>query len=238
MEWITTRPIAHRGLHQGTAVPENSLAAFERAIAARHPIELDVQLLADGHLAVFHDRDLKRLTGHKGRITDQPLATLSQFRLYDTDQRIPSLAETLACIDGRVPLLIEIKNEKKVGPPEQALVKTLAGYRGEFAVQSFNPRSLQWFRRYAPAIVRGQLASKPQKFLRSSLLLAWASAPHFIAYNVKALPTLPTTLARHHFNRPLLAWTVRSQADLERAIQHADNYIFDPFEYPPGPHAQ
>ncbi len=230
MEWITTRPIAHRGLHQGTAVPENSLAAFEAAIAAQHPIELDVQLLSDGHLAVFHDRDLKRLTGQKGRIASQTLHSLQRLRLYDTDQTIPSLAAVLACVDGRVPLLIEIKNEKKVGPPEQALVKTLAGYQGEFAVQSFNPRSLQWFKRHAPEILRGQLASQPQKFLRSNLLLTWASCPHFIAYNVKALPTLPTTLARHHFNRPLLAWTVRSQADCEKAHQHADNYIFDPFE--------
>ena len=228
LEWITTRPIAHRGLHQ-PAVPENSLAAFEAAIAANYPIELDVQLLADGHLAVFHDRSLKRLTGCKGRIASQRLHTLKRFRLCDTDQTIPSLAEALACIDGQVPVLIELKNEKKVGPPEQALVKTLEGYRGEFAVQSFNPRSLHWLRRQAPTIVRGQLARRPQPFLRSNLLLTWASAPHFISYNVNALPNLPTTLARRHFNLPLLAWTVRSQADCDRAIQYADNYIFDRF---------
>jgi glycerophosphoryl diester phosphodiesterase len=229
MEWITNRPIAHRGLHRGRAVPENSLAAFEAAIAANHPIELDVQLLADGHLAVFHDRDLKRLTGKKARLADQTLGSLKQYRLYDTNQTIPSLAEVLACIDGRVPLLIEIKNERKVGLPEQALLKTLASYRGELAVQSFNPRSLRWFTHHAPAIVRGQLASKPQKFLRSHLLLTWASRPHFIAYNVKALPTLSTTLARSYFHRPLLAWTVRSQTDRDKAHQYADNYIFDPF---------
>lgn len=229
MEWIRTRPIAHRGLHRGRVVPENSLAAFEAAIAAHHPIELDVQLLADGHLAVFHDRDLKRLTGHKGRLAEQTLCTLQGLRLYDTDQTIPALAEVLACVAGRVPLLIELKNEKKVGPPERALLKTLEGYAGEFAVQSFNPRSLQWLRHQAPAILRGQLASKPQPFLRSHLLLTWASAPHFIAYNVRALPTLPTTLAREYFDLPLLAWTVRSPADCERAQQHADNYIFDPF---------
>jgi glycerophosphoryl diester phosphodiesterase len=89
MEWITTRPIAHRGLHQGTAVPENSLAAFEGAIAAQHPIELDVQLVADGNLVVFHDRDLKRLTGHKGRIADHNLQSLKQLCLYGTEQTSP-----------------------------------------------------------------------------------------------------------------------------------------------------
>lgn len=229
MDWIATRPIAHRGLHRGAQVPENSLAAFEAAIAANHPIELDVQLLADGHMAVFHDRDLKRLTGKKGRLAAQNLHSIQNFRLLGSDQTIPSLAEVLTLVDGQVPLLIEIKNEKKVGPAEQALLKTLSGYGGEFAVQSFNPRSLQWFKRHAPSICRGQLASKPQQFLRSNLLLTWASKPHFIAYNVKALPNLPTTLARRSFNLPLVAWTIRTPADQVKAEKYADNYIFDPY---------
>ncbi len=229
MEWISNRPIAHRGLHRGAQVPENSLAAFRAAIATNHPIELDVQLLADGHMAVFHDRDLKRLTGKKGRLAGQTLHSIQHLHLLGSDQTIPALTDVLALVNGQVPLLIEIKNEKKVGPAEQALLKTLMGYQGEFAVQSFNPRSLQWFKRQAPSVLRGQLASKPQQFLRSHLLLTWASQRHFIAYNVKALPNLPTTLARHSFHLPLLAWTVRTKTDQIRAEKYADNYIFDPF---------
>jgi glycerophosphoryl diester phosphodiesterase len=247
MEWITSRPIAHRGLHRGRKVPENSLQAFQDAIAANHPIELDIQLLADGELAVFHDKDLQRLTGQAGCITEQTLATLGQFKLYDTDQTIPSLTEALALIDGAVPVLIEVKNEGKVGPLEQALVKTIAGYRGEMAVQSFNPLSLQWLKQANPQVIRGQLSSNfrvsnfpaeawpkdkklswHHKVLLGSLLMNWASRPDFIAYDLRALPNLPTTLARQ-FNTPLIAWTVRNQADCDKARVVADNYIFDAF---------
>lgn len=237
MPWISTRPIAHRGLHRGKQVPENSLRAFEAAIAANHPIELDIQLLADGQLAVFHDKDLRRLTGQPGRIADQTLATLGQFYLYDTDQTIPSLQAVLALVRNQVPLLIEIKNEGKVGPMEAALLKTLRSYRGEFAVQSFNPLSVAWFKRQAPEIMRGQLGGNfrgnlrfwPQNFVLNYMLMNWASAPHFIAYDLNGLPNLPATLARRGFNCPLIAWSVKSTADQARAEKHADNYIFDPF---------
>lgn len=233
MEWITTRPIAHRGLHRGRAVPENSLLAFEMAIAQRHPIELDIQLLADGELAVFHDKTLDRLTGRPGKIADQTLATLPTFRLYDTDQHIPSLAEALALIQGQVPVLIEIKNEGRVGRLERSLLKTLADYRGEFAVQSFNPLSLQWFKRHAPHIIRGQLSSGlragPVAIAHSNLLFNWASQPHFIAYDLRSLPKLSTTVAKNTFNLPLVTWTVRNPTDQAKAQTYADNYIFDAF---------
>ncbi|HIK45657.1 MAG TPA: glycerophosphodiester phosphodiesterase [Leptolyngbyaceae cyanobacterium M65_K2018_010] len=237
MEWITTQPIAHRGLHRGHIVPENSLLAFEKAMAHHHPIELDIQLLADGELAVFHDKSLARLTGQPGTIAEQTLATLKHYHLYGTDQTIPSLAEALDFIQGQVPVLIEIKNEGRVGPLERSLLKTLAGYRGEFALQSFNPLSLQWFKRHAPHIWRGQLSSDfngapvPWHFsvAHSNLLFNWASQPHFIAYDLRALPKLSTTVAKCAFNLPLITWTVRNPADQAKALACADNYIFDPF---------
>ncbi len=232
-----TRPIAHRGFHRGKEVPENSLLAFEAAIARHHPIELDIQLLADGELAVFHDKSLLRLTGKSGTIAAQTLPTLKQLPLYSTDQTIPSLSEALALINGRVPVLLEIKNEGRVGQLERSLLKALATYRGEFAVQSFNPLSLQWFKRHAPEIVRGQLSSDfsgapvPWHFsvAHSNLLFNWASQPHFIAYDLRALPKLSTTLAKCAFNLPLITWTVRNQADQAKALDCADNYIFDAF---------
>lgn len=237
MEWLTTRPIAHRGLHQGDQVPENSLAAFEAAIATHHPIELDIQLLADGHLAVFHDQALERLTGEQGYITEQTLHTLSRFRLFNTDQSIPSLAEALALIQGQVPVLVEIKNEGQVGPLEAALYQILKDYKGEVAVQAFNPFSLEWFKHNAPAIPRGQLASNFKgeplpwynKLLLSNLLLNWASDPQFIAYDLRALPSWPTRWSRQLFKTPLITWTVRNAAEQQQALQVADNYIFDAF---------
>ncbi len=237
MDWITTQPIAHRGLHRGQDIPENSLLAFEAAIAAGYPIELDLQLLADGELAVFHDKTLNRLTGQPGRIGQQTLTSLGQYRLYHSDQTIPCLAEVLALINGRVPVLLEIKNQGRVGPMEAALLKALRTYAGEFAVQSFNPLSLQWFHRHAPEIWRGQLSSDFREssipwhlaVIHSNLLFNWASQPHFIAYDLKALPKSCTTLLREVFHIPLITWTVRNRADQARAQRYADNYIFDPF---------
>jgi glycerophosphoryl diester phosphodiesterase len=237
MDWITTRPIAHRGLHRGREIPENSMAAFEAAIAANHPIELDIQFLADGHIAVFHDKGLERLTGQPGSIAEQTLDSISKFHLFGTDQTIPSLPEVLALIHGQVPVLVELKNEGKVGPLESALHQVLKDYRGEVAIQAFNPFSLQWFKKNAPDIPRGQLAGNFKgeslawynKLLLSNLLMNWASDPQFIAYDLRALPSLPTTLNRQLFKTPLLAWTVRSTAERDQALKLADNYIFDEF---------
>ncbi len=237
MDWITSRPIAHRGLHQGREVPENSLAAFEAAISAQHPIELDIQLLADGQLAVFHDKGLERLTGQKGQIAEQTLETLPKFHLFGTPQTIPSLAETLDLIRGQVPVLIEIKNEGEVGPLEAALYETLKDYRGELAIQAFNPFSLKWFKEKAPDIKRGQLSgnfrgeSLPwyNKLLLSNLLMNWASEPHFIAYDLQAMPNLPTFVNHRLLKTPLIVWTVRSEAERSQAMEVADNYIFDAF---------
>lgn len=237
MDWITARPIAHRGLHRGPTVPENSLRAFENAIAQGYPIEMDVQLLADGELAVFHDKTLARLTGQPGTIGEQTLATLKQYRLYDTDQTIPSLAEALDLIQGQVPVLIEIKNEGRVGALERALLTLLTSYQGEFAVQSFNPLSLQWFKRHAPHIPRGQLSSaigwepapRHLALAHSHLLFNWASQPHFIAYDLRSLPKLSTTVAKCAFRIPIITWTVRNPSDQAKAQHCADNYIFDAF---------
>ncbi|ASC74192.1 Putative glycerophosphodiester phosphodiesterase YhdW [Halomicronema hongdechloris C2206] len=236
MDWLRQRPIAHRGFHSETA-PENSLAAFRAAIAHNYPIELDIQPLADGELAVFHDETLERLTGRQGLIADQTLATIKQFKLLDTDETIPSLQDALALIRGQVPVLIETKNKGKVGPLETALLKQVSNYAGDVAIQAFNPYSLAWFKTQAPQLLRGQLAGNfagedlpwIQKVLLSNLLMNWASAPDFIAYDLKALPSLPTTLARRLGRRPLIAWTVRSLADYETAKRYADNIIFDPY---------
>lgn len=237
MSWISERAIAHRGLHNGSSIPENSISAFATAIEQDHPIELDIQLLADGELAVFHDEDLERLTGKVGKIADQTLKTIHHFKLFGTKQYIPALDEALKFIGGRVPVLIEIKNKGEVGPLEQKLLETLAGYSGKFAIQSFNPFSLQYLKKHAPQIIRGQLSSSferealpwHQTMLLSNLLMNWASTPHFIAYELGALPTFPTTAQRRLFRVPLVAWTVRNAADREKASRYADNYIFDAF---------
>ena len=235
MDWLLERPIAHRGLHQGMTIPENSMRAFADAIEQNYPIELDIQRLADGELVVFHDSDLERLTGQSGKISTQTIDTVKHFKLFGTDHGIPVLSDVLHYVDGRVPILIEIKNEGEVGPLESALLETVSRYSGKFAIQAFNPFSLEFFKKKAPHILRGQLSGNfkgedlawHKKFLLSHLLLNGKSAPHFIAYDLKALPSLSTTLARRFFKMPLIAWTVRNKDDRAKAQQYADNIIFD-----------
>ena len=122
--WIVKSPIAHRGLF-GEKIPENSLLAFKQAIKNKLPIELDVTALADGTPVIFHDEKLARMTGRDGFISSMSLADISDLKLQGTKEKIPTLAEALDVIDGKVPVLIEIKNFGKVGPLEKAVWKAL-----------------------------------------------------------------------------------------------------------------
>jgi glycerophosphoryl diester phosphodiesterase len=235
VDWLLNRPIAHRGLHRGQEIPENSMLAFEAALANYHPIELDIQLLADGKVAVFHDHDLQRLTGQPGLITQQTSETIQSLRLFQTDQTVPLLSDVLDFINGQVPVLIELKNEGEVGAVEAAVLEVVSTYRGEFAIQAFNPFSLEFFKHKAPNIRRGQLSGNfdgedlawHKKFLLSNLLLNNKSEPNFIAYDLRALPSIATSWNRRLFKTPLIAWTVRTEEDRKKALAYADNFIFD-----------
>jgi glycerophosphoryl diester phosphodiesterase len=234
--WLTGTPVAHRGLH-GPGVPENSLAAFEAAIGAGFAIELDLQLSADGVAMAFHDDGLRRLTGRPGAFAAQTAAALGAMTLLGTAETIPSLAETLALVAGRTPLLIELKTlGQPVGPLEAATWRELEAYDGPFAVQSFEPGSVAWFRRHAPRVCRGQISGLYQEdregqgawrcFLLRNLLLSAPGRPDFIAYDVNGLGRLPVRLARL-CGLPLLTWTVRTAEQLAQARALADNVIFE-----------
>lgn len=232
--WLIERPIAHRGLHHGSRIPENSLAAFDRAVNARVPIELDVHRTADGEVIVFHDDNLQRMTGVDRELSRVGFAELADYRLVGTTERIPRLVEVLDLVGGRVPLLIEIKNRGRVGPLEEATAALLAGYRGAFAVQSFNPLSLSWLRRRHPEMVRGQLAGDfrdeflagYKKWLLRNLLLNRWSRPHFIGYDLRCLPHWAVSRAKQR-GAAVLAWTVDTEEKLARARSLADNIIFE-----------
>jgi glycerophosphoryl diester phosphodiesterase len=236
--WLRERPIAHRGLHDGER-PENSLEAFEAAVVAEHPIELDVRRLRDGHVVVFHDAELERMTGRPGAVEHQTKGDLASVRLQGTRAPIPLLEEVLELVAGRVPLVIEIKNEGRVGAPEHALERALREYDGPVALQSFNPLTLAWFREHAPHHPRGQLASDfedaelagYERFLLRRLLLAPLSRPDYVGYELRCLPYWAPSLARR-LGLPLIAWTVRSQEDLALASRRADNYIFESIRPP------
>ncbi len=238
--WLTERPIAHRGLHDGRAgIPENSRAAIAAAIAAGYGAEIDLQLSADGVAVVVHDYTLERLTEATGPVCHRHAAELGRLRLAGSAETIPTLGEILRQVDGRIPLLIELKRQPDgAGPLEQASWSVLADYRGPFAVQSFDPFSMAWFVRHAPDVARGQIAtghrsllrSQPawRKFLYRRLLLNRFSQPDFIAYDLRCLPYWAAERARVR-GMPLLAWTARTESDHRVATQHADNVIFETY---------
>lgn len=232
--WLVEKYIAHRGLHDDQSA-ENSLSAFEKAIENGYVIELDVQQIADGTVIVFHDSTLSRLTGQDGYVKYLIKEDLKSCKLNGTKETIPTFVETLKFINGRTPIIIEIKNTGKPGKLESQVLEMLKNYNGEYAIMSFNPYVLKWFKDNAPNIIRGQLSSffknENLTFLKrivlKKMLLNKVSQPNFIAYNSQ---NLPNRFVKKYNSLPLLAWTVRSQEEYMKVVKYCDNIIFENFQ--------
>lgn len=235
---VTKTPIAHRGLHC-EGVPENSLASFEAAIKAGFPIELDVHLLGGQEVVVFHDKDFKRACGVDKKLSQVSLKEIKDYRLWQTDQNIPTLQETLNLVQGKVPLLIELKEDGwNVGPLEQEVLKALRAYKGEVAIQSFNPQTLRWFRAHCPELSLGLLSCdfkleknmKPtHKFFLRMMSSFPLIRPNFVGYLWKNLSHPYLRLFRKISGVPFLAWTVKSQEEYQKVRPFCDNIIFEGF---------
>lgn len=230
---------AHRGLHDGNhAVPENSLRAFQLAVENGYGMELDVQLTADGQLVVFHDRTLKRVCG-----IDLALHTLTydQLKLYPLPDGtiIPLFSQVLELVDGRSPIIVEVKYHGNVTANAEAACKALQGYRGAYCVESFHPLAMYYFRKNAPETVRGQLASGsrhnkgesslPVHLAMKYLLVNCISRPHFVAYSVPEDKTPSMWLMKNLFKPLLAAWTIRDQYTLDECKGVYDYPIFELF---------
>lgn len=220
---------AHRGLHDNAGeAPENSMAAFRRAVEAGYGIELDVQMTKDGIPVIFHDGTLERMCGVKARIEDYTYEQLQQFKLADSEQSIPKLEDMLALVDGRVPLIVEIKSETKEVTFCAVIDRMLRAYQGEYCIESFNPLVLLWYRRYHNSVVRGQLASNfridgghksPLYFFMTHLLLNIFTAPDFIAYNHQFEEEPGRRICKWLYRHPAVAWTIRSEAELKKWME-------------------
>jgi len=234
LSWIIAKPFAHRGLH-GDGIPENSIEAISAAVTRGFPVELDVQATADGCVVVFHDWNLLRLTGVDCAVVDARWQDLGKLRLGGTASSVPRLEEVLERVGGRVPLLIELKSRGSSRLLARSIAPLLTAYDGAFAVQSFNPWILGWFRRKHPAIPRGQLAcafdTDPmagwKKMFFACYGMNWLSAPHFVGHRLQDLPASVPGLLRRFL--PVLAWTITSASEAHRALLHADNFIFEGF---------
>jgi glycerophosphoryl diester phosphodiesterase len=223
--WLKGVVYAHRGVHGPQAV-ENSSSAFAAAIQAGLGIECDVQESADRRAVVFHDHDLDRLTGKKGAVAGRTAADLARIALRSSPDTIPSLRNVLEQVAGRAPLLIEIKTvrERGVAALCRTVQRDLADYPGPCAVMSFDPRAGGWFRRNAPATVRGLVISEADGGEHWRLRALWQARPDFLAYAIHDLPSRFAAAQRAR-GIPVLTWTVSSEALLARARAQADGFI-------------
>lgn len=238
-DWLTARPVAHRGLH-GNGLIENSLSAAAAALAADYAIEVDLQLSADGEIVVFHDGTLDRLTAEKGEVAARTLAELKSIKFNKSDDTIPSLADLLQLVNGRVPLFLELKSPWNGSVTlVHKVAHALTDYRGPVAVMSFDPDLVAELKRYAPALPRGIVAERNYlhphwKFLTPArkrylglLLHLFRTRPHFVAYAQFDLPSLAPKIARSLFGIPLLTWTIRLERERQRVAGIADQIIFE-----------
>lgn len=216
---------------------ENSLTAAEAAIEAGYAVEVDLQLTADGGLAVIHDATLERTTRAEGRVADFALDDLRGVALRGSDETLSSLADLFALTAGRAALFLELKAPR--APAAQAAMaaaftRALGTYGGAVAAMTFDPDLLALLRRALPDTPLGILAggesgraSLVSRFGRDALLHTPRTQPDFIAYNANALPSM--LVAPRRRKRPVFAWTVRSRVEAERLAPYVDQIIFENF---------
>lgn len=233
------RYYAHRGLHNGADIPENTLPAFKKAVEAGYGIEFDVQLSKDGVPVVFHDHTLSRVCYKEGFVEDYTVSELAALAPLEQEGigGVPTLKEVLSLIGGRVPLIIEIKADsalyKEITQKTLALLKE---YKGEFVIESFHPAVLKMVQKANKRICRGQLCAwysvkgkrLPFYFYVARLFLFnVVSRPHFIAYNFQNQSKFMFRLMRFLYPKcHFVAWTPSSEAH-DAACQGFDALIFE-----------
>ena len=242
-DWLTARPVAHRGLHDiARGIVENMPAAAQAAVDGNFAIECDIQLTADGEAMVHHDDALGRLTEGSGALLGKSAAELKAVAFKNTPERMMTLGDLCALVDGRVPLVIEVKSrfdgDRKL---VKRMTEVLSSYSGPAVGMSFDPDQVVALRERMPNLTRGIVAereysatdwpeaSAEQRRGMTHLRHAFRTRPHFVAYWVNELPAAAPWIARNIFGLPLLTWTVRTPDQRERAARYADQMIFEGF---------
>lgn len=222
---------AHRGLFSGK-IPENSLAAFEKACQNGVGIELDVQLSSDGTVMVFHDYTLLRMTGVDKKLTKLTKEELCKLSLKESDEKIPTLEQVLRLVDGRVPILVELKGESLDTALCPAVAKLLKEYGGKYCIESFNPFLLRAMRKQLPDAYYGQLYTNvcrdkknynPLNILLTGMCFNFLARPDFIAYNKKCKNSLPVRCATSFYGAYKFIWTIKKGDE----VQDDESPIFE-----------
>lgn len=239
------RPIAHRGLHdRARGIVENSRDAFAAAIEAGFGIECDLQLSADNQAMVFHDYDLRRLTDMSGAVRQRTAQELEQISLKDSANQIEMLTALLDQVAGRVPLLIELKDQdgvmgQNIGALEARTAEALTGYQGDVAVMSFNPHSTARLNELMPDIPCGIVTSaytqdgwavlpEATRDRLRAILDYQRSGACFISHEARDL-SRPRVTELKQAGAAILCWTIRSQEEADTALEIADNITFEGF---------
>lgn len=233
LSWLNDIKIAHRGLHNiEKGIPENTIVAFEKAIERNIAIELDIHILKDNTIIVFHDDTLQRACNIQKNIKDLTHKDIKALKLFGSEYKIPTLIDALDYIDSRVPIILEIKTDVKAKIICPLLVKILDKYKGKLAVKSFDPNVCIWFRKNAPNYIRGLLVTdfkneKRHKYIKklllSSLLLMPICKPDFLSVNKAMLKTRRIKNIRN--KKLILGWTFKSHFELLKYENYCDSYI-------------
>lgn len=232
LSWLTARPIAHRGLHDlNGKCWENTQTAFERAAAGNYAIECDVVLTADGVPIVFHDHELTRLTGSEGKVFEMTARDICKLPVGGTADKVPRLADVLALVDGRVPLIVELKGkESHDDGMVPAVAATLDGYKGDAAIMSFDHHLIRQFSTEAPGIAGGLTAKGRDVPALEAHFSMLAHGISFVSYDVRAIPNRFVKHTRDQLGLPLITWTVRDRQMAELTWREQGQITFEGFE--------
>ncbi len=239
LAWLVQRPIAHRGLHDaGKGVIENTQSSFDGAIIGNYAIECDLQITADGEAIVFHDETLDRLTGRSGRVNQHTVRQLQKICIVNSKHRMQTLAKLLEQVNGKVPLVIELKSHWNgdVSLAERAL-KVLESYAGPYALMSFDPDLVAAVAELSPHTIRGitadrvtdpyyNILSVERRVALRNFTHLHRTRPHFVSFQFRELPFAPVQQIRN-LGHPVITWTVRNKTEELQARRHSDQVTFE-----------
>lgn len=226
---------AHRGLHGGN-IPENSMAAFSRAVENGYGIELDVQLSKNKNVMVFHDYTLNRMTGIDKKLCELESEELQKLTLNGTNETIPTFKQVLELVNGKVPLLVELKGENLDTALCEKVAHILREYNGDYCIESFNPLLIKAIKKHLPNAFCGQLYTNvcrdKKKYSVLNIVLSFMAfnfiaKPNFIAFNQKDRNSIPVILTTKLYKAPKFVWTITNKNDFDKALENQECAIFE-----------